>query len=150
MYEIKIFENEAFRQLRTTTINDEPWFADVCRVLGLGNPTNAVKRLEKDERMVISSIEGHSGKRGGAHMMNVVNESGLFSLILGSRKPEAKQFKRWITHEILPSIRKTGGYIANQEELSEDEILARAHEIASKILDNRERRLKEAEKIEEL
>lgn len=86
----------------------EPWFvaADVCEALAVGNATMALKRLDADEQALIS-IEGISR---GNDRANVVNESGLYSLIMGSRKPEAKRFKKWVTAEVLPSIRKTGGY----------------------------------------
>ena len=94
------------------TLEGEPWFvaADVCRALGLGNSSDVIKRLDEDERTLVS-IEGASN----GLPVNAVNEPGLYALILGSRKPEAKAFKRWITHEVIPSIRKTGGYIAGQE-----------------------------------
>ncbi|HEU4963651.1 MAG TPA: BRO family protein [Bacilli bacterium] len=96
------------RQVRT--VMDEtgnPWFVakDVCDVLAVSNPTDALKRLDADERTLVS-IEGASN----GLPVNAVNESGLYSLILGSRKPEAKAFKRWVTHEVLPTIRKTGRY----------------------------------------
>lgn len=85
----------------------EPWFvaADVCAALTIGNSRMALDRLDDDEKGV-SSIDTHGGKQD----MAVVNESGLYALILGSRKPEAKRFKRWVTHDVLPSIRKTGAY----------------------------------------
>lgn len=94
------------------TLEGEPWFvaADVCRALGLGNSSMAISKLDEDERTLIL-IEGASN----GLPVNAVNEPGLYSLVLGSRKPEAKAFKRWITHEVIPSIRKTGGYIAGQE-----------------------------------
>ena len=97
---------------RSKTLEGEPWFvaADVCRALGLGNSSDVIKRLDEDERTLVS-IEGASN----GLPVNAVNEPGLYALILGSRKPEAKAFKRWITHEVIPSIRKTGGYIAGQE-----------------------------------
>ena len=112
MNEVTVFRNDQFGEVRTMTIDGEPWFVavDVCRALEIGNPTMALGRLEEDEKMTLNSTEGHSGQRGGAQIMNVINESGLYSLVLGSRKPEAKAFKRWITHEVLPSIRKTGSY----------------------------------------
>jgi anti-repressor protein len=92
-------------EVRTLTIDGEPWFvaADACRILEIGNPTQALTRLDDDERTLISN-EG----RG----INAVSESGLYALILGSRKPEAKAFKRWVTHEVLPAIRRTGSYAA--------------------------------------
>lgn len=92
------------QEVRSMVINGDPWFVakDVCDVLEISNPTQAINRLDEDERAMLNI-----GRQGEA---NVVNESGLYSLILGSRKPEAKQFKRWITHEVIPSIRQTGMY----------------------------------------
>jgi anti-repressor protein len=104
-------------EVRTVTLGSEPWFvaADVCRVLEILNPTDALKRLDDDERVVISNdgspLDGESTpslKLGVT--LNAVNEPGLYSLILGSRKPQAKAFKRWVTHEVIPSIRRTGSY----------------------------------------
>lgn len=92
--------------IRTATVGGEPWFVakDVCDALGISNPTDALKRLDDDER-----ARFNLGRQGKA---NIVNEPGLYSLILASRKPEAKAFKRWITHEVLPAIRRDGGYIS--------------------------------------
>lgn len=129
--DIRNFNNETFGEVRVMMIGNEPWFvaADVCRALDLSNPTIALSRLDDDEKMTLSSNEGHSGQRGGAQSLNVVNESGLYSLVLGSRKPEAKAFKRWITHDVIPAIRKTGGYILGEENLSEDELVFRALQV---------------------
>lgn len=93
--------------VRTVTIDGEPWFiaADVCSVLDHGNPTMAVAALDDDEKG-LSSVE----TLGGAQQMVTVNEPGLYSLILRSRKPQARAFKRWITHDVIPSIRRTGSY----------------------------------------
>jgi len=104
----KIFNYEG-RQVRTVLVNNEPWFVakDVCEILEITNPTMALQRLDNDER-----AKFNLGRQGET---NIVNEPGLYTLILGSRKPEAKQFKRWITHEVIPTIRKTGGYVANDE-----------------------------------
>lgn len=106
------FEDQSVRVL--TDPAGEPWFvaADVCAALAIGNPSDAVRRLDDDEKMTLDTTEGHSGQRGGAQALNVVSEPGLYSLILKSRKPEARRFKRWVTHEVLPSIRKTGAYAA--------------------------------------
>jgi len=99
--------------VRAITINDAPWFvaADVCDVLDIQNTTQAMSRLDEDERAMFNI-----GRQGEAA---IINESGLYSLILGSRKPEAKKFKKWVTAEVLPAIRKTGRYevepIANGE-----------------------------------
>ena len=105
MNELKIFENEQFGTIRTIEQNGEPWFlaADVCRALDIGNPTQALTRLDDDEVALISNEGGRE--------TNFVGETGLYSLVLGSRKPEAKAFKRWITHEVIPSIRKHGAYM---------------------------------------
>lgn len=113
MNDLQIFENKDFGKVRTVTLNGAPCFvaADVCRALDIGNPTDALRRLDDDEKALVS-IEGISN---GNNKANIVNESGLYSLVLGSRKPEAKQFKRWITHEVIPTIRKTGGYVNNDD-----------------------------------
>ena len=102
------FENAAFGKIRTLTIDGEPWFvaADVCKALELGNPSMTVERLDANEKG-ISSID----TLGGKQRMAIINEPGLYSVILCSRKPEAKAFKRWITHEVIPAIRKYGGYM---------------------------------------
>lgn len=114
--EIKIFENDQFGQIRTISQDGEPWFvaADVCRILEIGNPSDAMRRLDEDEKMTLDSTDPHAGHRGGAQFYNVVNEPGLYSLVLGSRKPEAKVFKRWITHEVIPTIRKHGMYATEE------------------------------------
>jgi anti-repressor protein len=97
--------------VRTAMIDGEPWFvaADVCAALAIGNHSQATSYLDDDERGVISSETP-----GGVQSISVVNEPGLYSLILRSRKPEAKAFKRWITHDVLPAIRKTGTYAVEQ------------------------------------
>lgn len=106
---LMIFENDAFGKVRTLNLNGEPWFVavDVCSVLDLSNPTIAVSRLDEDER-----AKFNLGRQGDA---TIVNEPGLYTLVLGSRKPEAKAFKRWITHEVIPAIRKHGVYITDEK-----------------------------------
>lgn len=110
MNELKVFSNDQFGQIRTTSRNGEPLFvaADVCRALDISKHRDAVSRLDDDER---GSVEVDT--LGGRQSVAAVTESGLYALVLGSRKPEAKAFKRWITHEVIPAIRKTGGYINN-------------------------------------
>lgn len=107
MNDIKVFENPNFGQVRTVMQGNDPWFvaADVCRALEIGNVTDAIGRLDADERTLVS-IEGGSNRLP----VNAVNEPGLYALVLGSRKPEARAFKRWITHEVIPDIRKHGMY----------------------------------------
>ena len=112
MNELQIFENPEFGEIRVTINEDgEPLFvaADVCRVLEIGNPSDAVARLEADDRTLVL-IEGASNGKP----VNAVTEPGLYSLVLGSRKKEARAFKRWITHEVIPSIRKHGAYMTPQ------------------------------------
>ena len=112
MNEVKIFENEKFGEIRTVVINGEPWFvaADVCRALEISNSRDAVQRLDEDEKGVVLT-----DTLGGQQSMTAINEPGLYVLVLGSRKPESKEFKRWITHDVIPTIRKTGGYVNNDE-----------------------------------
>ena len=134
MNELQIFSNPAFGDIRVTDQNGEPWFvaADVCRALDIGNPTQAIARLDSDESTLISN-EGRE--------MNIISEPGLYALVLGSRKPEAKAFKRWVTHEVIPSIRRTGGYIAGAESMTPEELMAKALTVAQKTLADREARL---------
>ena len=152
MYDIREFENETFGKVRTTLIDGEPWFvaADVCRALEIKNPSDALKRLDDDERMTLVSNEGHSGQRGGAQMMNLVSEPGLYTLALASRKPEAKAFKRWVSHDVLPSIRKHGAYISGQETLDSAELMAKALVAANAILEERAKKIREQERQIEL
>ena len=113
MNELQIFENKDFGKVRTVTLDGAPCFvaADVCRALDIANSRDAVNRLDDDEKNTVVLTDGNRGNPN----VTVVTESGLYSLVLGSRKPEAKQFKRWITHEVIPTIRKTGGYVNNDE-----------------------------------
>ena len=109
--ELKVFENPDFGQVRTITRDGEPWFAaaDICKALEIGNPSQAIARIDDDEKF--TTVISNEGAATGKSSMAFVNEPGLYSLVLGSRKPEAKAFKRWITHEVIPSIRKHGGYL---------------------------------------
>lgn len=145
MNDVKIFENPEFGRVRTTVIDGEPWFvaADVCHALDIGNPSDALNRLDDDERTLVS-IEGASNGKP----VNGVNEPGLYSLVLGSRKPEAKAFKRWITHEVIPAIRKTGGYRVPQ---SPAEQMAQGILAAQKLLAERDETIaKQKEQIDTL
>jgi prophage antirepressor-like protein len=110
MNELTVFKNDLFR-VRVIDRNGEPWFVakDVCDTLEILNSRDTVGRLDADEKDVALT-----DTPGGTQWMTIVSESGLYSLILSSRKPEAKQFKRWITHEVIPQIRKTGSYSVPQ------------------------------------
>lgn len=109
---LQTFTNDNFGEVRTIVKDNEPWFvaADVCRSLEIGNPSDAMRRLDEDEKALVS-IEGMSR---GNDLTNIINEPGLYALVLGSRKPEARAFKRWITHDVVPAIRRHGMYATNE------------------------------------
>lgn len=138
MNNLQIFKNDELGQIRAIEKDGQPWFVakDVCEILEIQNTTDAIKRLDTDEvtRFNLGGLTGET---------NLVNEYGLYSLILGSRKPEAKKFKRWVTHEVLPSIRQNGGYIANQENLTPEQIVANALVVAQKIIESKDKLLEE-------
>lgn len=110
---LKVFEYRNDRPFRIIDRDGEPWFvlADICRELDIGNASQAATSLDDDEKDTLINNEGIAGPQ--VRSMVVVSESGLYSLILRSRKPEAKTFKKWVTKEVLPSIRKNGGYGKN-------------------------------------
>ena len=108
MNELQIFNSEEFGEIRTVTIDGEPWFVgkDVAEILGYANPKNAVPKHVSDEDKLSTQIE-YAGQR---RTVTVINESGLYALIFGSKLESAKRFKHWVTSEVLPAIRKTGSY----------------------------------------
>ena len=123
MNDLQIFKNSEFGEIRTVTKNNEPWFVaiDGCNALDLKNPTVSVGRLDEDE-VTKFNLGGLSGES------NIVSEYGLYNLILASRKKEAKKFKRWITHEVIPTIRKHGAYMSSdviEKTLSDPDYLIR-------------------------
>lgn len=142
MNELQTFNNPDFGEVRTLSIDGEPWFiaVDVCKALDINNVSMAISRLDDDERNTVSLTEGIPGNPN----KTIVNEPGLYALVLSSRKPEAKKFKRWITHEVIPSIRKTGGYIAGQEAMTAEELMAKALMVARETLARREAELSQA------
>lgn len=117
MGNIEIFENQEFGRLQIIMNGDEPWFIgnEVAKLLGYENVRNAVPRHVDDEDKMRTRIE-YAGQN---REVTIINESGLYSLILSSKLPTAKAFKRWITHDVLPAIRKTGGYTMKKEEPTE-------------------------------
>ena len=137
--EIKIFENEEFGQMRTMLIDNEPWFVgkDIAEILGYAKPQNAIATHVDDEDKTTPLIQGTGSNYKSKSTL--INESGLYSLILSSKLPNAKKFKRWVTSEVLPSIRQTGGYIPTTEEDDEESIMAKALLIAQKTLDKKNR-----------
>ena len=137
--EIQIFSNEEFGEIRTLAIDGEPWFVgkDVVEILGYTNPSKALADHVDDEDKLNNDSLSSLGQRGGW----LINESGLYSLIMSSKLPAAKKFKRWVTSEVLPSIRKNGGYIAGQESMTPAELMASALLMAQKTLAEREARI---------
>lgn len=137
----QVFNNAEFGELRAIKANDgEPWFVakDICNALGLDH--SALRNIDEDEkgRDSIPTL-------GGIQTVVTVSEAGFYRLVLKSRKPEAKAFQRWVTHEVLPSIRKEGGYIAASANDSEADIMARALLIAQKTIERNQKRIAELE-----
>lgn len=137
MNKLKIFDY-AGNQVRTIQKDGEPWFVlkDVCAVLKMRNSRMVADRLDDDEKGV-----SQTDTLGGAQEMTIINESGLYHVILRSDKPEAKPFRRWVTSEVLPSIRRTGGYIAGQEQMTPEELMAKALVVAQRTIADRDARI---------
>lgn len=143
--EIRVFNSEEFGKVRGIEINGEPWLVgkDVAEILGYDRGTKSVvDHVDAEDRKYIGSetqsqLGIELGQRGGW----LVNESGLYSLVWCSKLPKAKQFRRWVTSVVLPSIRKTGGYISGQEEMSDADLIAKALMVAARQLEERERRI---------
>ena len=125
MNDLQIFKNDTFGQVRILEKDNELWFVakDVCDCLEIKNTTDALKRLDNDERSRFNL-----GRQGET---NIVNEYGLYNLVLSSRKPEAKEFKRWITHDVIPAIRKTGSYSMVIPQTLPEALRAYANEVES-------------------
>lgn len=136
MSNLQIFKNEEFGTIRTVMANNEPWFVgkDVATVLGYSNPRDAINKHVDDEDKGVAKCD----TLGGIQDLTIINESGLYSLILSSKMPNAKKFKHWVTSEVLPSIRKNGGYIAGQETLTDEELLEKAVLVAQKKIAERD------------
>ena len=134
--ELKIFENEEFGKVRITIINGEVMFVgkDVADILGYRNGSRDINRhIDEEDRHKVMIFDGIQDKE-----TIVINESGLYSLILSSKMPNAKKFKHWVTSEVLPSIRKNGGYIYNQENKTTEEILASAYVVAMNVINEKQ------------
>lgn len=124
MNELQVFKNQEFGSVRTLTVNDEPWFVgkDVAEILGYSNPRDAIsKHVDSEDK---NSVAIRDGITRGNPNQTIINESGLYSLVLSSKLPSAKKFKRWVTSEVLPALRKTGQY--QVKELSGQELMAKA------------------------
>ena len=142
MTNILIFNNPDFGEIRTIEQNSEPWFVgkDVAAALGYSNPRDALaKHVDEEDKNTVAFRDGTSGNPN----VTIINESGLYSLTMNSKLEGAKKFKRWVTSEVLPSIRKNGGYIAGQEQLTPQELMAKALLVANKTLADRDARISE-------
>ena len=132
--EIQIFKNERFGEVRTMVINGEPWFVgkDVASVLGYLNTQKAIRdHVDEEDKRAERIVHPFAGPQ----RMAVINESGLYALILSSKLPQAKEFKRWVTSEVLPQIRMTGGYIPVGKDDDEDAIQRKAIDIVNRTIE---------------
>ena len=139
MNELQVFSHPEFGNVRIVEIDGEPWLVgkDAAEALGYSNPRNALRRHVDDEDKCISKVDTF----GGTQEMIVINESGLYSLVMSSRLPGARKLRKWVTSEALPSIRKRGGYFHGQDDMTPEELIANAAKLARKILDQRDTRI---------
>ena len=137
---MRAFESAQFGTIRALAIDGEPWFVakDVCEALGISNNRDALARLDEDEKGVALT-----DTPGGKQRVQTVNEPGLYTLALSSRKPEAHAFKRWVTHEVLPALRRDGAYVASDGTEDDATLMARALIAAKRQMDAKDRQLRE-------
>lgn len=137
--EIKTFEHPEFGSIRAVEQNNEPWFVakDIAERLGYKDTVNAIKSHVDDEDKAGWRITTQFGEKEAV----IINESGLYSLVLSSKLPNAKKFKRWVTSDVLPSIRRTGGYIAAKADDTPEEIMARALLIANDTIQRQKKQI---------
>lgn len=139
--ELQIFQNAEFGSVRTADINGVPYFVgkDVAEILGYSNTRKALlDHVDEEDKTDGVTIRDSIGREQAPVL---INESGLYSLILSSKLPSAKKFKRWVTSEVLPTIRKTGGYIPHDEEMSDAEIMAKAFQISQRTIEEQHRKI---------
>lgn len=145
MNNMQIFKNEQFGEVRTINKDGEAYFVgkDVAVILGYVNPNEAIHdHVDEEDKLNSKSLSSFTldlGQRGGW----LINKSGLYSLIMGSKLPQAKQFKRWVTSEVLPSIRKHGGYIKDQETLTDEELIAKALIVAQNKIAEKDKQIEQ-------
>lgn len=143
MNDIQVFKNDQFGQVRAARgKNGEPVFVakDICAILDLGNPRSSIALLDDDEKGV-HSVDTPGGKQ----QMTTVTEPGFYKLVMRSRKPEAKAFQRWVTHEVLPALRREGGYMVARADETPEETMARAVLLAQQTIDRQKSRIAELE-----
>lgn len=139
--ELKTFRNADFEDIRVIEIDTTPWFVakDIAKALGYKNTRAALGTHVEDDDKGVTKCD----TLGGTQDLTIINESGLYSLIMASKLPEAKKFKRWVTSEVLPSIRQNGGYLSNQEQLTPEQIMANALKVAESIISQKDRKIEE-------
>lgn len=150
MNQLELFENTEFGNIRGATINGEPWVIgkDVASILGYENPTKAIRVHvdPEDKKMgVQNGAPSITDRLGRVQYPTYINESGVYALIFGSKMKKAKEFKRWVTSEVLPSLRKHGGYILDQDQMTDEELLASAFLVSRRIAKERALRIEELE-----
>ena len=140
---IQIFSNPQFGEIRTAGTADNPMFclADVCSAIGIANARNVKTRLHEDDVRLVDTTDN----LGRAQQVTFVTESGLYDVIIRSDSESAKPFRKWVTGDVLPSIRKTGGYIAATNDMTDEEIMAKALLVAQSTIERRDQRIKELE-----
>lgn len=147
MNQLKVFENSEFGPMRTIAIDGEPWFVgkDVALALGYSNASKAVMAHVDEDDKRFEMLRVMDSQNGNLVKTAVINESGVYSLIFGSKLPSAKEFKHWVTSEVLPSFRKHGGYMIGQEEWTREELLAKSLLYANSVMEERAARIEELE-----
>lgn len=140
MNELKTFSSSEFGEIRTTMLNDEPLFCltDICKALDLTQPSKVKERLSAKGVNTIPTLT-----KGGTQNLLYINESNLYKTIFHSRKESAERFTDWVTSEVLPSIRKTGGYIQGQETMTDSELMAKALMVAQRQIEERNKQIEE-------
>ena len=146
MNELQVFKNQEFGSVRTLVINSEPWLVgkDVTKALGYDNPSKAIRDHveEEDKRVGVQNVTPYIiDSLGRKQHPTFINESGLYALVFGSKLPSAKKFKRWVTSEVLPALRKTGQY--QVKELSGSELMAKALIEAQNVLAAKDKQIEE-------
>lgn len=142
MNDVQVYESDQFGQVRAFIEDGEPLFIakDICAILDLGNPRSSLALLDEDEKGV-HSVDTPGGKQN----MTTVTEPGFYKLVMRSRKPEAKAFQRWVTHDVLPALRRDGAYVASDGTEDDDVLMARALFAADKAIKRKDARIKELE-----
>ena len=139
--DIQVFNNDQFGSIRASLSSDgQPWFVakDVCDSLGIGKYRDALSRLDDDERGSVLV-----DTPGGPQTVGTVSEAGFYKLVMRSRKPEAKAFQRWVTHEVLPAIHRTGGYMVAKQDETPEQIMARAVLVAQDTIERQKKQIEE-------